>query len=309
MLVDQKNRSRIKDRVKQALTSLYQLPLFNSFRRIVTSRNITILLYHKIKPGLFESHILYYKKYYNIVSLRDIHYSIMTNDFEHLPVHSLAITFDDGWKSNYELLHIFRKYKLPVTIFLATGLVNTNRRLWNDVIESSEIIENNLLKTWSNSEKDVYLFENYGFFPEKEYRNRSMLNLEEIGEMKHSVDFQSHGVFHPVFIRCSQSELEFELTTSKEWLEKNINSDVYGIAYPYGWTNSKVVTMTHRAGYSLGRTANFPCLNSRTENPLKLKCVGIKSHFSLEDIERKIARAHINTFLLLFQKYSRRART
>jgi peptidoglycan/xylan/chitin deacetylase (PgdA/CDA1 family) len=221
----------------------------------------------------------------------------------------LVITFDDGWKSNYELLHIFRKYKLPVTIFLTTGLVNTNRRQWNSVIELSEIREDNWLKTLLNSEKDKYLFEKYGFFPEKEYRNRSMLNLEEIGEMKHSVDFQSHGVFHPVFIRCSQSELEFELTNSKEWLEKTLDIDVYGIAYPYGWINSKVVTMTHRAGYSLGRTANFPCLNSRTEDPLKLKCVGIKSHFSLEDIERKISRAHINTFLLLLQKYSRRART
>ncbi len=304
-MADQKNRSRIKEKVKQALISLYQLPLFNVFRRIVTSRNITILLYHKIEPDMFESHIRYYKKHYNIVSLRDIHYSLTTNDFERLPVHSLAITFDDGWKSNYELLHIFRKYSLPVTIFLATGLVNTNRRVWNDVIESSESRENNWLKTLSNSEKDKYLFEKYGFFPEKEYRNRSMLNLEEIGEMKHSVDFQSHGVFHPIFIRCSQSELEFELTTSKEWLEKTLDADVYGIAYPYGWFSSKVVSMIKEAGYSLGRTANFPCLNGRTVNPLKLKCVGIKNYFSLKDIERKLARAHINTFLLFLGRYAR----
>lgn len=304
-MADQKNRSRIKDRVKQVLISLYQLPLFKLFRRFVTSRNITILLYHKIKPDPFERHILYLKKDYNFVSLRDIHYSFLTNDFEHLPVHSLAITFDDGWKSNYELLRIFRKYRLPVTIFLTTGLVNTNRRQWNDIIESSEVREDKWLKSLSNSDKDTYLFEKYGFFPEKEYRERSMLNLEEIGEMKHYVDFQSHGVYHPIFIRCSQAELEFELTTSKEWIENNLDTDVYSIAYPYGWINSKVVTLTHEAGYSLGRTANFPCLNSRAENPLKLKCVGIKSFFSLEDIERKLARAHINTFLLSLRRCTR----
>jgi peptidoglycan/xylan/chitin deacetylase (PgdA/CDA1 family) len=132
-----------------------------------------------------------------------------------------------------------------------------------------------------------------------------MLNLVEIGEMKHSVDFQSHGVFHPIFIQCSQSELEFELSTSKEWLEKNLDTDVYGIAYPYGWINSKVVSLIHKAGYSLGRTANFPCLNSLTTNPLKLKCVGIKKYFSLKDIERKLARAHINTLLLFLGRFAR----
>ncbi len=43
-----------------------------------------------------------------------------------------VITFDDGFQNNYNVAFpILQKAKLPATIFLVTGLVNTNDTLWS----------------------------------------------------------------------------------------------------------------------------------------------------------------------------------
>ena len=47
-----------------------------------------------------------------------------------LPPKSLIVTFDDGHIGNYDLLPVLRAKKIPVTIFLCAGIIDTKRHFW-----------------------------------------------------------------------------------------------------------------------------------------------------------------------------------
>jgi peptidoglycan/xylan/chitin deacetylase (PgdA/CDA1 family) len=52
----------------------------------------------------------------------------------------IAITFDDGYADNVlEGQPLFERFGIPVTIFLATGFVNSDRELWWDELERAVI--------------------------------------------------------------------------------------------------------------------------------------------------------------------------
>jgi len=275
------------------------LPIFSFIRHWMTSNYFTILLYHRPKPELFEKHAKFLKKNYNIIRLKNVYESLKLNNLD-LPPHSLIITIDDGYKSNYSLLPVLRDYNINVTIFVLVGLFNTNRKIWNYVVNPLNKFENDRLKTLLNEDKNKYLMEKYCYYPRREYEKREMLNYSEIEQMKSHVDFQSHGMFHPLFTKCSEVELNFELNVSKELLEKITNDEVFAIAYPYGRFGSREIKAARYAGYNLGRIANLYCLNHINDNPMILKAINIEDKESIHDVERKLALAQIITILCSF---------
>lgn len=66
---------------------------------------------------------------YHVVHLHEI-VSALKNKTR-LPDGSVAITFDDGYESNYQLaLPVLREFGLPATIFVATGFVDGTEHFW-----------------------------------------------------------------------------------------------------------------------------------------------------------------------------------
>ena len=269
----------------------------------MTSNYFTILLYHRPKRRVFEKHVKFLEKNYHIIRLRDVYESLRLDKLN-LPPHSLIITIDDGYKSNYSLLSVLRDYNIHINIFVLVGLINTNRKIWNYVVDPLNKFENDMLKKIYNEEKNEYLMEKYNYYPRREYKKREMLNYSEIEQMKSHVDFQSHGMFHPFFTKCSEVELNFELNVSKKLLEKITNDEVFAIAYPYGKFGNREIKAARYAGYTLGRIANLYCLNQINDNPMILKAVNIEDKESIHDLEKKLALAQIVTILcsLLFSR-------
>lgn len=129
---------------KIAAGLLYYGGVVNILRDINRSRNI-ILAYHRILPewsdelGYIESgmyvttktfamHMAYLSQHYQMVSLVD---AIVPQANRN----ACAITFDDGWADNYQYAYpILQHYKIPATIFLATGTIGTTEWPWPDRI-------------------------------------------------------------------------------------------------------------------------------------------------------------------------------
>ncbi|MCX6786151.1 MAG: polysaccharide deacetylase family protein [Candidatus Komeilibacteria bacterium] len=94
----------------------------------------SILMYHSVghnqafftvKPKIFEKQLAYLKnKGFKIVFLSEL-IRLLKEKQDCSKI--VVLTFDDGYLDNYEIvLPLLKKYQLPATIFLITGLLGSN---------------------------------------------------------------------------------------------------------------------------------------------------------------------------------------
>jgi polysaccharide deacetylase len=121
--------------------TVLRLGLPKLLHRTILRNQLTILMYHAIvlKPlavrdwcflniSSFINQIQYLQKNFQIIPLSDA-VKRMKNGGISRP--TAVVTFDDGFQSNYDLAFpILRDAGIPATIFLATGLVNTDDTVW-----------------------------------------------------------------------------------------------------------------------------------------------------------------------------------
>lgn len=114
--------------------------------RVMRDRAV-ILLYHRVtdcedlidyapngiavRPETFEAHIKYLVQRYNLISLSEL--TERLNSPEPLPKNTCVVTFDDGWRDNYDTAFpILQRYGVPATIFLATNFVEGGTWFWEE---------------------------------------------------------------------------------------------------------------------------------------------------------------------------------
>jgi peptidoglycan/xylan/chitin deacetylase (PgdA/CDA1 family) len=231
-------------------------------RNLKQKKKVTILLFHDPSPTAFEKTVSYLKKNYNIISLNSAIEAIQKKGIQHLPKKSMVLTFDDGHIGNFDLLPIVKKYKVPITIFICSGIVNTKRHFWFK--EKVQAIHKINLKRMRNKER-LNILRDAHFNQEKEFKNAQALNNNQIQKMIPHVSIQGHTVFHPILPTCEESEAKLEISESKTFIENTFNIKVNSIAYPNGDYCNRDIQLVKNAGYEAGLTVDYGFNDNSTD--------------------------------------------
>jgi peptidoglycan/xylan/chitin deacetylase (PgdA/CDA1 family)/CelD/BcsL family acetyltransferase involved in cellulose biosynthesis len=233
-----------------------------------------ILYYHRVNDerdrfypsmplDVFERQMQFVARRYKVVSLGRL--------IEHLesgaPGTLLAITFDDGYRDNYEnAFPILQRYGLVATIFLSTGSLDTGDPLWFEVLADAV---KNTVREFVDLEADIprrfwmrtlderlrangELFALLRQMPEDERRQRlqailrelaapggsrrdMMLTWDQVRRMKQDgFDFGGHTVTHPFLSRLTRDQVSWEVSECKRRIEAELQAPVSHFAYPNG---------------------------------------------------------------------------
>ena len=248
-------------------------------RELYAGKKVSVLLYHDPSPEIVDKHLAYLVRRYTFITLDALVNAIYSKDWSSVPERSLVITLDDGFKRNFELLEIFRKYRVVPTLYICSQVVNTNRRFW---FKTPGIDSDALAEQLSNRERVEFLRDRHDFENIKEYSDeeRMALNLDEIAVMKDFVDLQSHTRFHPVLSTCLDDECGEEIRQSKEEVEKMTGKECQHFSYPNGVYTEREVELVRRAGYKSARTTDVGW-NTMNTDPYKLKITGTSDDASI----------------------------
>jgi len=302
----------------------YVSGIYNLILKIKKKKGIKliILAYHSVTKdkvrfeGLqvsienFEKQIRFLKTNFDIISIEKAMKYI--EDHSSKILNKLVITFDDGYKDNFDIVYpILKKYEVPFTIFLTTDPIENHDLIWTnklrDYIEQSNMpilkigekdslniatdIEKEQainylkkkLKTVENIERiallnNIYRQIGYKFFHDKCYE---MLSVEQIKILsRNGVSFHSHSVSHPIVSRLKKTEFEYELLESREKIYQWTGNRPVYFAYP----NGKPTDFTEESKEllsNMGYKAAFTLIRGTNDNltdRYEMKRIPVKNH-------------------------------
>ncbi len=220
----------------------------------------------KITPKFLENFILKLKSEgYSFISLDRLHEILQNNE----TVEKYAVfTLDDGYKDNYDYAYpIFKKYKIPFTIYITTSFPEKNAILWwyeieDLIMKHDEIILSNnakyICKTIEQKTKVFLeiraliislqqknllsqlnnLFDNYDVdWAGKCYE--LTMNWAQIKELSKDemVTIASHTTHHYALRQLDDDECKSEIEEANKLIELRIGGKVEHFAYPFGGVN------------------------------------------------------------------------
>jgi peptidoglycan/xylan/chitin deacetylase (PgdA/CDA1 family) len=232
-----------------------------------------ILVYHRVGAtadrfhpatpvGVFERQMRYLQRNFNVLSLTALLQAVERRE---VPARAVAVTFDDGYEDLYRYVFpIIREHGVPITVFLATGFIDSERPMWNDAVAAAvrdtrspalgglpdcrpmplatpaqreEAVARGLsvLKYRPLRERDDLVAQILRSLKVPEYKGPRMLRWEQV-KLMHAggVEFGAHTVQHPILTRLAPTERWYEIFNSKRAIEERLQGPVTHFAYPNG---------------------------------------------------------------------------
>lgn len=234
-----------------------------------------IICYHRVNDDhdpffpsmpveVFERQMRYLARRYKVVSMS----GLLAHLASGCPDSVMVITFDDGYRDNYEnAFPVLQRYGMPATIFLTTGNVDSGEPLWFDVLAEAlkttakEFLDLELdlpRRFWlrrpeerlqANSElfallrrratverqQQLAIILRELASPNAPARSNVMLTWDQVRHMKaRQIDFGGHTVTHPYLSQSTPQEVTWEVSECKRRIEDELQSPVAHFAYPNG---------------------------------------------------------------------------
>jgi peptidoglycan/xylan/chitin deacetylase (PgdA/CDA1 family) len=268
-----------------------------------------ILYYHRVNDnqdpffpamstGLFEREMEFLARHYKVISLDQL--------VDHLdgsnPETLLAITFDDGYRDNFNhAFPILQRYGLPATIFLTTGSIDSCEPLWFEQVslalkktarEDLDLATDpplrfrirtqverldcnsriqNFLRGLPDADRRQWLARILRALAVEgdEERHGKMLTWDQIRYMQaRGIDFGGHTITHPFLSRTTEEEAALEISGCKARIEEVLQHPVRYFAYPSGHepdVSKSNRDAVRRAGYRAAATTTWGMNDSCTD--------------------------------------------
>lgn len=265
--------------------------------RAASSRRLCILTYHRIlerpvamlesEPDLaaFRWQMELLADCFNVLPLAD---ALAMLDTGRLPPRAVCITFDDGYRSVYDLaLPVLKEFGLPATVFVTSGHVGSGN-MWNDRIMdalqslpprdldlSAAGLGRFSLRTPAEREASLRDLTEASKYLPPAARDALVRRLEAMAgcrggqdlmlsaEMvvaldRNGVEIGAHTVTHPILTSLDDDSARREIAGGKRQLEALTGRPVRLFAYPNGKAgkdfDARHVAMVREAGFDAAFT-------------------------------------------------------
>jgi len=221
----------------------------------------------------------------------------------------VALTFDDGWKDNYSVaLPLARAHRLPLTIFVCTGLLDRETPFWPErvvrILRASDpaittdeiegVIE--VLKQKTPTDRDVTiarLAESASVGAEARSDADRTFGWHEAATMRlEGVRFGSHTHTHEIATSIDGVALREELRQSKREIERRLRTRCDLLAYPNGNCSRDAARIAVEEGFRFAFTTHRGPWTASTDpmaiprvNTSEGNLVGLRGRFSVAMFE------------------------
>ena len=248
--------------------------------------SITILTYHSVVPDQapvesyeyrnavsvseFEKQVGLLKKIFKVISL-DQAFNLLTSG--NMTENYAVITFDDGYKNNYDYAFpVLKKHEVSAAFFITTSLIENKNCLWTDwvtylflktrqqkviITDDEQNFEFHLqtvddrikaserLRKWMKSlsrEKADQILEQLKVQTkvdthpvEEDAQRYAFMNWNQVKEMaEQGMEIGSHTHSHSLLTMLNEEQVEQELTISKRLIEEHTGRTCQFFTYPNG---------------------------------------------------------------------------
>jgi peptidoglycan/xylan/chitin deacetylase (PgdA/CDA1 family) len=254
----------------------------------------------------FEAFLAHLKKHFRLIALDELARCLSSGIPP--PPYSVALTFDDGFLSNYTLgFPLLKRYDAQATIFAATEFVEEKKPIWVDRVDYAmdqagrdkvELIrvKRELKSLPADKLEDALVSLENGLG----YRLENA-NLPSVPAIYHAMDWGharemldsglvslgAHTHSHQIMARCTPEVVEHEVLKSKQLIEQNTGRPCTTFCYPNGGPED-FTEETERIIRGLGFLSTITTIGGFNEpgcSPFLMKRLGVMNNQDLTQFD------------------------
>ncbi len=277
--------------------------------KMVTRQNLRVLAYHGISDAArFAKQMEYLRRYFHPVGVNHVLDAIERR--ARLPDYSVWITFDDGDPSVIDLaLPVLLRYKLPSTMFICPGLVDTQNPFWWQVVEAfngsglpapaglptgDEAIQLQVLKAMPDVQRRSIVAGLGTVLKERGMLvSRRQITREELGRyVSAGGTVANHSWDHPCLDTCSPEVQRQQVTEAHDWIMQAFPHQTPVFAYPNGNHAVASEDELRRLGYQVAVLFDHHLAKPDTMSRFRLSRLRTNSDLTMERFRAILSGVH-----------------